>query len=101
MKLGSLSLFILFFFYSSLPAQETINLEDLQPTFEEESEKIENERDQNFIKIKSRKKIDTKNNTPIVKIRALDKITAKTSDIEIALGKKKNVWIFRNFSKKL
>ena len=67
-------------------SEQKINLKDLQPTFEEESETVEN----NILEdntIKSRQK---KNNSgiTIVKFRALDKI-AKTFKFDIPLGKKR------------
>ena len=49
-------------------------------------------------KIKSKKKKIIVGRESIVKIRALDKITAKTKDINIVLGKKKRFGIFRDFS---
>jgi len=93
MKPGNLSsvvFFILtFFYFSTLFAEVQVNLEDIQPTFEEELENLgdtETE-DTNYIRLKKK----TKNQTTqkIVNLRALDKITAKTLDIDIILGEKK------------
>ena len=93
MKPGNLSrvvFFILtFFYFSTLFAEVQVNLEDIQPTFEEELENLgdtETE-DANYIRLKKK----TKNQTTqkIVNLRALDKITAKTLDIDIILGEKK------------
>ena len=94
MKLGNLNLnfFILVFFlsFSNLGSQEKINLESLQPSFEEEeSDSVNLEKDIETSKIKSKKKKNFGTNEIVVKLRALDKITAKTSDINIVLGDKK------------
>ena len=94
MKPGNLSLNFLFilmlFYYNFSYAQEQIDLQNLDPTFEEEPEIadpsiITNETS----KIKSKKKTKIDTNQMIVKLKALDKITAKTSDILIEIGKKK------------
>ena len=82
-------LILIFFYFSALFAEERVNLEDIQPTFEEELENLgdtETE-DANYIRLKKK----TKNQTTqkIVNLRALDKITAKTLDIDIILGEKK------------
>tara|TARA_Y100001970_G_scaffold283051_1_gene397295 strand:- start:3756 stop:4250 length:495 start_codon:yes stop_codon:yes gene_type:complete len=92
MRLGSLNsiiLILLFFFKSTLIiAQEKIDLKDLQPTFEEED--ISGlEQDEEISRIKSQEKKISKTKQTIVKLRALDKITAKTSDINIIIGTKK------------
>ena len=93
MRLGNLSstiLLILIILYSQpLYAETQVDLQNIQPTFEEEPETIDDRKteQQNFIKLKKRKKIKT--NETIVSLRALDKITAKTLDIDIILGKKK------------
>ncbi len=69
-------------------SEQKINLKDLQPTFEEESETVENNiLEDNTIKSKVKKKNNS--GITIVKFRALDKITAKTSDLDIPLGNKK------------
>ena len=82
-----ISLFFLNFY--DLNSQEKVNLQDLQPSFEEESEiqGSENNVEKSKIKTKKKKSIDT--NETVVKLRALDKITAKTSDINIVIGNKK------------
>ena len=102
MKNGSLNLIlivIIFLNFSILYSQEKIKLEDLQPTFEEEADDSvrENENNTTYIKTKTKKKTKTKQT--IVKLRALDKITAKTSDIEIILGKKKRFGYLEIFQK--
>tara|TARA_Y100000590_G_C15489304_1_gene927055 strand:- start:438 stop:962 length:525 start_codon:yes stop_codon:yes gene_type:complete len=102
MKLGKFKTifgFLFFFtFYNSLVFAvekiETIpliNLENLSPTFEEdkdELEKIEEKNiniDNNVIKETKTKK----NNKIYINLKALDKITAKTSAIRLAVGEKK------------
>ena len=105
MKTGNLSskvfLILIFFCFSPLFAEEQVNLENIQPTFEEELENLgENEtEDTNYIRLKKK----TKNYTTqkIVNLKALDKITAKTLDINIVLGEKKKIWLFRNITQKL
>ncbi len=93
MKPGSPKLFILFVIFflniSFLQAQEKLKLEDLQPTFEEESDSQDMDKDQEVSTLKSKGKTKSKTKQTIVKLKALDKITAKTSDINIVLGKKK------------
>ncbi len=95
MKLGNLSfaisVLLIFFDFTYLGSQEKVNLQDLQPTFEEETDAIDLEKDSQISKIKSKKKPDIDTSETVVKFRALDKITAKTSDIAIVVGKKKRV----------
>ena len=93
-NLNSITLIILISLYSTLLFAETqVDLQNIQPTFEEEPETIDNKKteQQNYIKSKKRKKIQT--DETIVSLRALDKITAKTSDIDIIIGKKRNLVI--------
>ena len=93
MKPGNLSRVVFFtltfFYFSTLFAEVQVNLEDIQPTFEEEPENLGDSETgvTNYIKLKKK----TKNQTTqkIVNLRALDKITAKTLDIDIVLGEKK------------
>ena len=93
MKPGNLSsvvfLILTFFYFLPLFAEVQVNLEDIQPTFEEEPENLGDSETgvTNYIKLKKK----TKNQTTqkIVNLRALDKITAKTLDINIVLGEKK------------
>ena len=95
MKLGNLSftisVLLIFFDFTYLSSQEKVNLQDLQPTFEEEADSTDPEKDSQISKIKSKKKTDIGTSETVVKFRALDKITAKTSDITIVVGKKKRV----------
>ena len=84
------TLILLFFFKINLVlAQEKINLQELQPTFEEELDTLESDQNQQISIIKSKKKKELKTRQAIVKLIALDKITAKTSNIDIIIGKKK------------
>ena len=84
------TLILLFFFKINLVlAQEKINLQELQPTFEEELDSLESDQNQEISIIKSKKKKELKTRQTIVKLKALDKITAKTSNIDIIIGKKK------------
>ena len=101
MKLGKLKIFILinfFLFLSSIfvlaeDKIETIpliNLEELSPTFEEGKDELEKLEKKN-VSINSNEKIlkqsDTKKDEKIyINLKALDKITAKTSSIRLAIG---------------
>ena len=101
MRLGNLNNFIyIFILFFSLPAFAAdkiqsvplINLEELSPTFEEdkdELEKIDNT-NLNLNTIEDiQAKDDTKKNGKIyINLKALDKITAKTSAIKLAVGEK-------------
>ena len=104
MKLGNIKIFIFLFtsfFVSVLPASaldkiETvplINLEELSPTFEEDKDVLEKIEDQNnsliVIGNTTEEKITKKNDKIYINIKALDKITAKTSTIRLAIGEKK------------
>tara|TARA_Y100000996_G_scaffold391300_1_gene353177 strand:+ start:614 stop:1114 length:501 start_codon:yes stop_codon:yes gene_type:complete len=94
---------ILFFFFSlgALNSEESINLRDLQPSFEEEVDFQDSDSKTNEnSKIKSKQKENLKTNEIIVKLRALDKITAKTSDIDIVLGNKKRFGYLEIFPKR-
>ena len=91
MKIGILNLlfFLLFLLKATfVSAQEKINLNDIQPTFEEE-DSLDAEQDQEISKIKSKEKKKLTTKQVIVNLRALDKITAKTSDMNIIIGNKK------------
>ena len=86
---SSILLILISLYFPHLFAETQVDLQNIQPTFEEEPETIDDRKteQQNFIKSKKRKKIQT--NETIVSLRALDKITAKTLDIDIIIGKKK------------
>ena len=90
--------FLFFFFFTSSYSLEDIkvvpliNLEDISATFEEEKDELEkNEEEKIISKTKSTdKKILKKNKSGkiYVNLKALDKITAKTSSIKIAVGER-------------
>ena len=86
---STILLILISLYFQPLFAEAQVNLQNIQPTFEEEPETIDDKKteQQNYIKSKKRKKIQT--NETIVSLRALDKITAKTLDIDIIIGKKK------------
>jgi|TARA_B110000438_G_C15510336_1_gene519612 hypothetical protein len=103
MKLGSFKFFILLFtflFLGVIPilAEDTIetvpliNLEELSPTFEEdkdELEKIENQNNEINIDESITKETDSSTSDKIyINLNALDKITAKTSTMRLAIGEK-------------
>ena len=104
MKLGNPKIFILLsalFFGNTLPISALekiesvplINLEELSPTFEEDKDELEKIEEQNTnlnniqnIPEEDKDKISDK---IYINIRALDKITAKTSEIRLAIGENK------------
>jgi len=87
-------LFILNFF-TNIFAEEKIttvplvNLENLEPSFEKEDVENKNILDNESINLKEKKNKDIKTKEKRVNIVALDKITAKTSDLHILLGETK------------
>ena len=105
MKLGNFKKFIflpLFAFFGctlSVFAEDKIefvpliNLEELSPTFEEdkiELEKLEKKNvNLNNIEIILKKPNTKKNEKISINLKALDKITAKTSAIKLTIGEKK------------
>ena len=104
MILGKFKTFILFFiFFHSITLSifaedkiETvplINLEELSPTFEEDKNELEEAEDKN-ININTNDATtnldqSSKDKKIYINIKALDKITAKTSTIRLAIGEKK------------
>ena len=98
MKLGKINNFIFIltlFFNSFLFAEENIssvpliNLENLKPSYEETDTQLKSEDNiqANKFKIKNIKKNKTK--FPSINLIGLDKITAKTSSINIKIGETK------------
>ena len=93
--------YVLVFFIATFPifaVEEVqtvplINLEELSPTFEEEKQELEkNDEENNILNIEqdiSKEKSVKKNNKIFINIKTLDKITAKTSSIRLAVGDKK------------
>ena len=104
MKLGKVKTFIfifIFFLFSALSifAEDKIdivpliNLEELSPTFEEDKDELEKVEENNS-DLNSKQNIfkeskSKKNNTIYINLKALDKITAKTSSFRLAVGEKK------------
>ena len=70
-----------------------INLEELSPTFEEDKTELEKIEDKNITLNKSEdisiESKSVKNDKVYINLTALDKITAKTSSIRLAIGDKK------------
>ena len=70
-----------------------INLEELSPTFEEDKDELEkiDEKNTNLNKIEDflEEPSSEKNEKIYINIKALDKITAKTSTIKLGVGEKK------------
>ena len=104
MKLGNFRnffIFFLFFTQIALPALSAdkvesvplINLEDLSPTFEEDKDILEKMEDKSITTNNSENVSDDskslKSNKIYVNLTALDKISAKTSSIKLAIGDKK------------
>ena len=104
MKLGNLKIFIIVFAMLNINTLPTfsvekiesvpiINLEDLSPTFEEDKDELEkiDEKNTNLNKIEdiSNETKTQKNEKIYINIKALDKITAKTSAIRLSIGEKK------------
>ena len=97
MKLGKFSLFIFLFyisFYNLSYAEEIttvplVNLENLEPSFEQEEFEDKNILNEESLVLKEKKVKEIKNNVTVVNIVALDKITAKTSGINLFLGETK------------
>ena len=104
MKLGKFKTFILviaFFFSSTLSifaedkieSVPLINLEELSPTFEEDKDELEkveeNDNDLDDNQDISKEGESKKNDKIYINLKALDKITAKTSAIRLTVGEKK------------
>jgi len=98
MKLGKINfLFSLFLinFFLLLNAEEKIisvplvNLESLKPSFEKEDLETDNILNKKNSSLKEKKITEQKSEATIVNIIALDKITAKTSEINLFLGEEK------------
>ena len=104
MRLGKLKIYIFAFIFflgntaalfsvDKIESVPLINLEELSPTFEEDKDVLEekdgqndsSQNDENFKEEKLNKKTDK----IYINIKALDKITAKTSSIRLAVGDKK------------
>ena len=104
MKLGNFKKFFLFFiliftntFFAfsedTIESVPLINLEELSPTFEEDKSELENMEDKNTT-LNKKEDIAGEAKSPkddkiYINLKALDKITAKTSSIKLAIGDKK------------
>ena len=95
MKFGKVNLFFLLFIvnlFTPLNTEEKIsvvplvNLENLEPSFEKEDYENKNILKEKKIILKEKKITEPKSKVIMVNIVALDKITAKTSDINLLLG---------------
>jgi len=104
MKLGSLkiAIFLFIFFFTNIKTLHTedqiqsvplINLEELSPTFEEDKDELDKNYDNNISSDGDEdilKDSDlTKSDKIYINLKALDKITAKTSSFRIEMGGKK------------
>ena len=104
MRLGSLKIFIfciilyfqnvmILFGEDSIKSVPLINLEDLSPTFEEDKDELEKIDEKTNQASNSENLYDSstsiKSDKIYVNLKALDKITAKTSDFRLAVGEKK------------
>ena len=102
MKLGNFKFFCLFFILTNtffvlaedkIESVPLINLEELSPTFEEDKTELEKIEDKNITLNKSEdisiESKSAKNDKVYINLMALDKITAKTSSIKLAIGDKK------------
>ena len=106
MKLGKYKILILFiilfsvknsfvFAVDKIETVPLINLEELSPTFEEDKNELEEAEDKN-IDINTNDATtnldqSSKDKKIYINIKALDKITAKTSSIRVAVGEKKSL----------
>ena len=98
MKLGKISLFYFLYFISvntfafseeKITTVPLVNLENLEPSFEKEDAEGQNILDEENLTLKEKKITKTENKATRVNIVALDKITAKTSNINLFLGQTK------------
>ena len=104
MKLGNFKIFIFCFTViisniafvlaeDKIKLVPLINLEELSPTFEEDKDELEKIEEKKILLNKKEKISDSlkplKNDKIYVNLKALDKITAKTSAIRLAVGEKK------------
>ncbi len=96
MRLGKIKLIFILLNVSTLVFAEEkittvplVNLENLKPSFEKEDSEIKSIlKDENII-LKEKKISNSENKNAKVNIVALDKITAKTSNINLSLGETK------------
>ena len=95
MKLGKINFFFLLIFSIIVFAEDKIitipliNLENLKPSFEKEDLEVKNFSETKIINLKEKKISESEGKLTRVNIVALDKITAKTSHIDLLLGETK------------
>ena len=104
MKLGNFKIFILCFTViisniafvlaeDKIKLVPLINLEELSPTFEEEKDELESneyiKKMSNQNKQKNEQSVSPRSDKIFINLKALDKITAKTSTIRMSVGEKK------------
>ena len=104
MKLGNFKIFIYvvallhintlhIFPVEKIESVPLINLEDLSPTFEEDKDELEKENEKNTNLNKNKNTFENskiqKNEKIYINLKALDKITAKTTSIRLGVGEKK------------
>ena len=93
--LGVTLIFFSFNLYAldKIQSAPIINLEDISPTFEEEKDELEKFEEEKMIStetsIETDISEDDRSGKILVNLKALDKFTAKTSSIKIAVGEKK------------
>ena len=98
MKFGKISLFFFLIFFNFLTFAHVedkiktiplVNLENLEASFENEESENQNILEKENLSLKEKKIKETESNSIRVNIVALDKITAKTSNINLSLGETK------------
>ena len=104
MKLGNFKNFIFFLVFlfannlsvfaaDKIESVPLINLEELSPTFEEDKDELEKLEKKNISLNNTEDSLENSNmekdNKIYINLKALDKITAKTSAIRLAVGEKK------------
>ena len=104
MRLGNFKIifYLFIFFYlnisfsygeEKIESVPLINLENLSPTFEEDKSELEKKIEGNIILNTESNIVDDldslKNDKIYINLKALDKITAKTSSMKVAIGDKK------------
>ena len=87
--LFSLNLFTIVFAEVKITTVPLVNLENLKPSFEDEDSEDISPSEKKNINLKEKKIIESENKLIKVNIVALDKITAKTSNIDLSLGETK------------
>ena len=89
--LTSFFIFSIVFSENKIQVLPLINLEELSPTFEEDKQILEKEEEieKKTYKQKDKNKFKKTDDNVYVNLKALDKITAKTSFIKIAIGERK------------